>query len=315
LIPMPKKQKPLFSVRVRVPATSANLGPGFDALGLALTLYNEVHLTGWAAPGFPPLTVSVQGEGAGRIPLDRTNLVVRCVERVFSRHKKKLPSLVLRLVNRIPLARGLGSSSAAIAGGIAAANRALGGPMALEEMVFLASQIEGHPDNVTPALAGGFCVAVVSGDKVTYAGWNDPALFKGLKAVAAVPDFELSTARARRVLPARVPLGDAVFNVARSSLLVGALASRRWGLLAQAMDDRLHQPYRKNLVPGLDEALAAARRAGALGACLSGAGPTVLALAEFSRAGKVGESMQRAFSRRDVRAGIKIMDVDREGVQ
>ncbi len=291
---------PLFTVRVKVPASTANLGPGFDVLGLALEHHNEVELSAWEKPVAPPLALQVEGEGATQLPLNHTNLVARAARRALEKIGRRLSALRLRLVNRIPLARGLGSSSAAIVGGLVAVNAGLGSPLSQEDLLRLAADMEGHPDNVAPALLGGLCVSAAADGRVHCLSLKEPGLFRGLSAVVCVPSFELSTEKARHVLPDRVSRADAVFNGARVALFLAALQQRRHDLLQEAMEDRLHQPYRKKLVPGFDEVLAAARKAGAWGAALSGAGPSVLALSPKDRAAAVGEAMSAAFRRREV---------------
>lgn len=257
-------------VTVRVPATSANLGPGFDCLGMALSIHNVVEMAELAGG----LHVEVEGEGAGELSTGPDNLAVRAAERLFAVAGRCPRGLFLRLVNRIPPSRGLGSSSAAIAGALVAANDLAGRPLDRETLLQLASDMEGHPDNVTPALFGGITVAASVAGRASYARFDPPP---ALAVAAIVPDVPLSTAQARRVLPERVPRADAVFNVQRACLLVAALQAGRLDLLADALDDRLHQPYRAPLLPGLAEALAEGRRPGLLGATLSGSGSTVLA--------------------------------------
>jgi homoserine kinase len=306
--------KPLFDVRVRVPATSANLGPGFDVLGLALAHYNEVRLTGRRAGS--ALTIVNEGEGAGSLPLDRRHLVFQAVDRTFKKAQRPLPvSLELRLVNRVPLARGMGSSSAAIVGGIFAANEALKRPLSESEMAQLATEMEGHPDNVVPALLGGLVASAMVDGRVQYVPWRDKKIFNGLKAVIAVPDFELSTAKARAVLPKTVSKADAVFNASRVALLLSALAQGRRDLLGPAMEDRLHQPYRARLVPGLEQAIAGARKAGAYGAALSGAGPCVLALAPAVKAAAAARAMQKAFEGKRISSRALVLTVDFTGAK
>lgn len=306
--------KPIFDVQVRVPATTANLGAGFDVLGLALTLYNEVHLSVPASG--PALAILNEGEGADSLPTDKRHLICQVVARTFKKARKPLPkSLELRLVNRIPLARGLGSSSAAIVGGIAAANAAAGNVLSQDDMLALATEIEGHPDNVAPALLGGLTASAVSGGKVASVSWKDRALFKDLKFVVAVPDFQLSTKKARAVLPAKVSRADAIFNVGRAALLLAALKEQRHDLLSTALEDRLHQPYRKKLIPGFDAALAAAQKAGAFGACLSGAGPTLLAVAPVAKAAAAGEAMRKAFAAKKISSRVLVLDADFNGAR
>jgi len=293
-------------IRVRVPATSANLGPGFDALGLALRLYNTLELWDADAP-----VIEVEGEGAAALPRDPSHLAYRAaravVERAGRAARRPAPQAFgLRQRNHIPLTRGLGSSAAAIVGGAVAANARLGGPLDAQALLDLAAELEGHPDNVAPALLGGFVVCATTPSGVRWLRLASPSL----AAVLAVPDCAVSTVEARRLLPAEVPFADAVFNVSRTALLVGALGAGRTDLLAEATEDRLHQPYRAALVPGLAQVLAAARRAGAWGAVLSGSGPAVLA---FGDAAGIGAAMAEAF--RAAGVGCRTLDVqiDTEG--
>jgi len=247
-------------VVVRAPATSANLGPGFDCLGLALDLWNEVE----ALPGAPS------------DPGDPDNLILRAAEHVFRALGAASPGFQLRCTNRIPFSRGLGSSAAAIICGVLIGNHCLGGPLDEAACLELAARLEGHPDNVVPCLLGG--VRVTTRDQHGRLLQAPVPLGLELEAVVFVPDLTVATTHARGLLPPSVPRPDAVFNVARASLLVAALASGRPELLGEATRDRLHQPYRLPLFPAGAELLAAALGAGALGACISGAGPSVLAL-------------------------------------
>lgn len=259
-------------VRVRVPATSANLGPGFDALGLALALHDEVEVR---ALGSAEVTVEVVGEGAGHVPDDERHLVVRAIRLALDHVGASQTGLHLVCRNRIPHGRGLGSSAAAVVAGIAAARGLVAEPEALSDdvMVQLASAMEGHPDNAAPAVHGGATVA-----------WEDDtvgvaslAVHPDLRPVAIVPPTHLSTAAARGLLPPSVPHGDAAFQAGRAALLVEALG-RRPDLLLAATQDRLHQGYRRPAMPD-SLALVDALRARGVAAVVSGAGPTVLALA------------------------------------
>jgi homoserine kinase len=254
----------LRPVVVRAPATSANLGPGFDCLGLALDLWNEVEAT------------------PGRLAADdRTNLILRSARAVYDAVGAPYPGFELRCTTRVILGRGLGSSAAAIASGVLFANHALGRPLDEPALLRLASTLEGHPDNVVPALLGGVRVATRAEDGRVLQTRVPLAI--PLSAVCFVPEMAIPTPHARGLLPSSVAMADAVFNVARSSLLVAALASGAPELLAEATRDRLHQPYRLPLFPAGATLLEAAMRAGALGAFMSGAGPTVLALCSSTR--------------------------------
>lgn len=296
-------------VCVRVPASTANLGPGFDALGMALGLYNEieVELTGIG------LTLTVEGEGAEKLqPLRERNLVARSVTETLLRLGVRPEGLRVRMLNRIPLSRGLGSSSAAAMGGVAAAVALAGAPLGPEAMLDLALPYEGHPDNIAPALLGGLTVSTLVEGQVKCVKLPVP---EGLRAVAVIPEFHLSTAKARRALPPTVPRADAVFNVGRATLLLAALQAGRLDLLREATRDRLHQPYRAPLVPGMEEVLAEGTRAGALACFLSGAGPTLLALTTGD-GGEIGARMVACWrAQANVAARAELLNIDREGLR
>lgn len=264
-------------VRVRVPATSANLGPGFDALGLALSLHDE--LTAVATAG--GVTVRVIGEGAGELPEDASHLVVRAMDAAFEVLGERPAGVALSCLNRIPQARGLGSSSAAIVAGILLARGMVsGGASTMDDdaALRLAAEIEGHPDNVAPCLLGGFTIAwsEQSSDGATVARAARLAPAEGVRPVVFVPAERGLTAQARAALPASVPHADAAFNAGRSALLVHALTSAP-DLLLAATEDRLHQSYRAVAMPATAN-LVAALRADRVAAMVSGAGPSVLAL-------------------------------------
>jgi homoserine kinase len=277
-------------VRVRAPATSANLGPGFDALGLALSLHDEVR----ARVGPPGVRVSVAGEGAGELPTDESHLVVRCMQATFDRLGGRPAGLEVSCRNSIPQARGLGSSSAAIVAGVLAA-RALvvGGAERLDDaaVLRLASEIEGHPDNVAPCLLGGFTIAWLDGEAsredgeaIGEEGAGGARAVRlvpadGVHPMVFVPDERGLTAHARAALPASVPHRDAALTAGRAALLVHALTSDP-SLLLPATEDRLHQDYRAAGMPAT-AALVARLRAAGIPAVVSGAGPSVLA---FGRA-------------------------------
>jgi homoserine kinase len=277
-------------VRVRVPATSANLGPGFDALGLALALHNEV-----VAEAAAEVTVSIEGAGRGRLDEGAKNLVARAVALAHEVAGRPFHGARLRCINRIPLSRGLGSSAAAWVGGLLAANALMGEPLDREAVLTAAARAEGHPDNVAAALLGGLTVSCADGGRVTAVSLPAPS---EVEWVVLLPETESSTHDARAVLPDTVSRSDAVFNVQRVSLLLAALATGRTDLLDQAMQDRLHQPYRQRLFPWMEAIAAAGRRAGGLGCVLSGAGPSMLAAVRQGGGRAVAEAMERAL--RDV---------------
>ena len=293
-------------VTVQVPASTANLGPGYDCLGLALGLRNEVTLTRADA-----LSVEIEGEGAGALARDASHLVLVAAAAACAAANRELPPLALRQVNRIPLARGLGSSSAAIVGGVVGANELLGLGLSPRRLLDIATAVEGHPDNVAPALLGGLTVCCAADDEVVVERLE---VAPGLSCVVAIPDFEVATHDARRALPDIVPHADAVFNLCRTGLVVGALVSGDFARLGEAMRDRLHQPYRARLVPGMDEAIAAALEAGAHGAALSGSGPTVAA---FITGGgeEVGAAMVNAFAGAGTTAVARALPLSAEGAR
>ena len=303
------------TVTVHIPATSANLGPGFDVLGVALGLTNEVRATadGTGKGKIGSLSINIHGAGVDELPRNASNLLVQAMIRVCKKTKCWPASLKLELVNRIPLSRGLGSSSAAIVGGLAAANRLLGDPLSQDELLEMAVEMEGHPDNVTPALLGGFCVSGVFERKTRY--WRIPAA-SDLKAVVAVPELPLPTKAARAVLPKQVSIKDAVFTASRVAFLLGALVQKRYDGLGSAMEDVLHQPYRKRLIPGLMDVIAAAKKAGAYGAALSGAGSCVVAFVPAGVVGKrVGAAMQNSFKKHGVVSQGLQLDLENRGIR
>ena len=263
-------------LRVLAPATTANLGPGYDCLGLALDLWNELEVLPEDAASAGGPVVEVVGEGAGELAQDGDNLVARSMSFLFREAGRDVPTLRIRCRNQIPLSRGLGSSAAAIAGGLVAANSLCDGIFGDDELLEMAATIEGHPDNVAAALRGGLQLVVTDQDRLYAAPVPVPS---ELSAVLFIPDFRIATADARAVLPAQVSLQDAVFNAGRAALLIAGMASGKPEYFKLATQDRLHQPYRQSLFPAMKLLFRAALDCGALGVFLSGSGSTVLALA------------------------------------
>ena len=259
-------------VKVRVPATTANLGPGFDTLGLALAFYDELEVE---AVSGSSVTVEVEGVGAGEVPTDGSNLVASSIRYVFDRVKQPVPGLKLHARNSIPHGRGMGSSGSAIVSGIKAAQGLLEGTVDFsdDELLALATELEGHPDNVAPALFGGLTVAWTTESGPRFKKLN---VHRGVSPLVLVPDFKMSTELARSLQPESVPHEDAVFNVSRSALLVAALTQSP-ELLFEATEDRLHQDYRASAMPETSAVIGALRRAG-FAAVVSGAGPSILVL-------------------------------------
>ncbi|SDF26198.1 homoserine kinase [Sporolituus thermophilus] len=296
------------SVKVRVPGTIANCGPGFDTVGMAGTIYNYLELTLTEQPG---VCIEVKGEGSGIIPDNEYNIAYQAVQAVFREVGAKQCGVLIRMENSIPLARGLGSSAAAIVAGLTAANALTGSNLSMEELLEMATRIEGHPDNVAPALYGGVTVSIVACGKVQCLR-IDPAA--GFTMVVAVPEFGLSTKAARQVLPKTVPHRDAVFNVGRAAMLVGALCTNNLSYFRYVIDDRLHQPYRQRLIPGMQQVFDAAVAQGALGAAISGAGPCLVAFTQHSPAA-IGEAMVHAFAENGVKAHYLLLDLDKSGAK
>lgn len=295
-------------VFVSVPASSGNLGVGFDVLGLALNLRNELYVRVRRNPKFAAPLVVVKKEGNNSLPTNSRNTIYRVIESVFRKFRRAVPALEIICVNRIPLARGLGSSSAAYLSALLAANRLLGDPLGRDQILDWATALEGHPDNVAPALYGGVRASGVFDGRVLSAAWPVPKA----NVVVAIPAFELSTKKARKVLPTRLSLKDAIFNLASVSLLRTALTEEpEW--LGRLLNDRWHEPYRARLIPGFYQVKKAALKAGAYGVTLSGAGPTMLAFVKPNGADQVSRAMQQAFLKVRVQSSVKKLRVDHEG--
>jgi homoserine kinase len=275
---------------IKVPATAANLGPGIDSFGIALNLYNEI-------------LVRERGEGPfskGYHVLSGSHLAMTAARRLADKAGRPLPALEFAIRARVPRSRGLGSSATLTVAGLKAADYFLNTGLPEDQLLALASGLEGHPDNAAPALLGGFVITIQDAGAIRYLRAMPS---KSLRVLAAVPDFELKTADSRRVLPREVAYGDAVYNVGRASLLAGALITGQHDLLRQAMADRLHQPYRQPLVAGLEQVMAGALAAGAYGVCLSGSGPSVLAFCGRNQEA-VAQVIVRVWQDADIRCRI-----------
>ena len=293
-----------MNITIKVPATSANLGPGFDALGLALDLWNETTVT--PAKEF---ALTVTGEGADRLASGKNNLIVRAAQRLAEHAGKSLPPFHAKCINAIPLSSGMGSSSAAILTGLLAGNALLDNPLVKEEILNLASDMEGHPDNVAPALLGGLVVSTMHAGKVIA---RPVPLGMDVHITIVLPDFHLPTKQARAALPKRITMKNAVHNISRAVLVTEAFRSGDLSLLGKVMTDTLHQPYRLPLIPGAHSALDAAKEAGADAVALSGAGPGLIAFSSKAEAG-IGESMKRTFEAAGLQARIFNLKVGTTG--
>jgi len=264
-------------IHIQTPATTANMGPGFDSIGMALQMYN--HL--WVEETESGLVIENKRPET-RVPTDERNLIYASMLRFFKETGKAVPFRGLRLIqeDNIPQTRGLGSSAACIVSGLAAANALSGGALSKRELAEMASKLEGHPDNATPAVLGGMIVAAMAGqDKLEYVKLDTAGMVAtGLRFGVMIPNFALSTEKARKALPDMYTRADVVFNTSRAALMVAAVCAGDYGLLATAMDDRVPQPYRSEHIPGMNEIFAQAKELGAKGVFLSGAGPTLIAV-------------------------------------
>lgn len=292
----------------RIPASTTNLGPGFDVLGLALQLYSTVSLVITDSE----TEVVVSGVDVEKIPRTPDHIAFQAVKSIFERSGEQLPDgLKLTIANGIPAIRGLGGSGTAILGGLLTANVLCGNPFTRPELLNFAAGLEGHPDNVAASMHGGLVISVKENEDIhTIQIPCDPAL----QVVLAIPEFTLSTKKARDILPKTVGFADAVYNISRSSLLVASIATGKLDMLSMAMHDSLHQPYRSTLIPGFDDVVAAATSAGALSIALSGAGPTIAAYC-IDNMQEVGIQMQAAFKHHEIPCEIRILGIDKEGAQ
>ena len=290
-----------MKVTIRVPATTANMGPGFDCLGMALDIWNTITVeTDGSEAG--PERVVISGEGRDSLSTGSDNLVYRSFQHVYDGLGLSIPPVRISCENNIPLGRGLGSSAAAVAGGLVAGSRLSGANLTSERILELAAEIEGHPDNAAAAVMGGCRIVVSDGDRLVTDTVSVP---DELKAVLFVPDVPMATEEARGLLPAKIDRHDAVFNIGRTALLVNALASGNLDYLAIATEDMLHQPARQKIFFPMKNIFRAAMSAGALGVFLSGAGSSVLALAR-DREYTIGYEMADAAMKSGVEGAIKV---------
>lgn len=297
-------------IRVRVPATTANLGPGFDCLGMAVSIYNHIEIERIDGDA---LEIETTGPAATQdIACDETNLVYRAVAHVLQLAGQSARGIRLRITLDAPLARGLGSSASAIAGGMFAANELAGCPLNLDDLAREATKMEGHPDNVVPCLVGGLTSSLLIEEQVLVHRLK-PA--SNVRCVFFVPNYELDTATARRAIPANISVKDAVFNASRVPFVLARLVSGDLTNLSNIMADRLHQPYRIPLVRGYELLESVALAAGAAAVCISGAGPTILAVCDASTADAVAKAGAAAFH--DLEIGVQVRNVapDAKGCQ
>lgn len=300
-------------ITFKIPATSANIGSGFDSVGLALNLYNEIHI--YENDNSKKIEFEIFGEGENEIS-KRDNMIYSAMKLIFKKLKSKPnKGYIIKCINRIPLSRGLGSSSAAIIGGLLCSNFILGNKLKIEKDILnMAVQIEGHPDNVAPAILGGIVSGVVKKEEdFKYIKIKPP---KNLKAIVSIPDFYLSTEIARNILPKEITRKDAIFNISRAALLTSALFSNRLDLLEIATEDKIHQDYRAKFIPNLNQLFKETKKAGAYSVTISGAGSSILALAKDDKniIEKVSKAMHSSFKKKNINSVIKVLNIPTKGI-
>lgn len=295
-------------VKVQVPATTANLGAGFNCLGLALKLYNTLEMRE-ARSG---IKIEIFGEGKDILPRDETNPSFQAAYKVFKRCGYLPKGLKIKINNYIPIARGLGSSAASIVAGAVAANEICKKKLSQEELMQVCIDLEGHADNIVAAFLGGLTICGYKDGQLIYKKFF---VRHGIRAIIAIPkNLEVKTKDAVAILPNKVPFEDAVFNISRVAFFVSGIISDDLEAMGLGMEDRLHQPYRKVLIPGLEDVFEAAKKAGAHGVSLSGAGSSVVAITNRYPQ-PIGEVMKKAFRQNGIEAKVMILDMDNEGVK
>jgi len=298
-------------IKIRVPATTANLGCGFDCFGLALKKYLFLEIE----EAKEDLMIQSRGEGAAQFEKGENNLIWKAFMLVLKKYGKgrDVKGIRIKTLNQIPVTRGLGSSASAIIGGIIAASRLYNLKLSNEEILKAALSLEGHMDNIVPALMGGFTLAYSTENKPVK--WLKIKFPNDLRVVVAIPDFHLSTEKMRSVLPDKLPLSDAIFNLSRSALLVKSLQESRWELLAEAMEDKIHQPYRATYIPGLKEMFSQVKNTGYAGIALSGSGPTVISLTKRGTENIISQIMGDAFLKAGINCRVLVLEPDLEGTK
>jgi homoserine kinase len=299
------------SVEVRLPASTSNLGAGFDCFGLALQLYLTIRATVVPRSSVKCRVRTTGTRESSLLPRTAENLIYRAMVHAAKQEGLDLPRVDLVVQNQIPIGRGLGSSAAAIVGGIKLFGQLCNIDLPDSKILNYAAELEGHPDNVGPTLVGGFVVSCVREQEVVLLKRPWPA---EIKIIVVSPQSQLETKRARAALPSSITRADAVHNLQRSALFVAALAEERYDLLWEAMQDRLHQDERRSLVPGLAEALALSQMPGLLGIALSGAGPSVLALARDNFE-EIGLEIASCFDQQKIKSAVRVLEVDVKGCQ
>jgi homoserine kinase len=309
-----------MKISVKVPATSANLGPGFDCMGLALPIYNIVTIEETVLPG-TGVEINVISDSDAvdptsleHIPLDENSIVYKAVELLYNSIGQTPSELKITIHSSIPVTRGLGSSSSVIVGALLAANELLGRPADEAALLSIATEIEGHPDNIAPAILGGLIIAAQEDDgSVTYRKLEWPSEWA---ITVCIPDFELATEIARSVLPKEVPMKDAIFNAQRLAMFIQAVNTKDSELMKTALKDRLHQPYRMKLIPGLEKIIDNLRHfENVLGCVISGAGSTILVISEKNGLDKIRNIVKETWADQNIKCDIRTLPVETQGAQ
>lgn len=307
-----------MKVSVKVPASSANIGPGFDCLGIALPIYNTITIEETVLPG-TGIEINLMSEDESidemvfdNIPRDENNIVYKAVEMLYNSIGQEPSELKINIQAQIPIARGLGSSSSIIVGGLLAANELLGNPADETALLAIATEVEGHPDNVAPAILGGCVLSNQEDDgTLSYFKLNWPEEWD---LTVCVPDFQLATEIARSVLPKEVPMSDAVFNAKHLAMLIQAINTKDTKLMKLALKDKLHQPYREKLVPGMKEIIEAFKHEeNVLGCVLSGAGPTLLVISHKYDLDKIKSTVKDIWNQQNIKADVRTLKVEEQG--
>ena len=307
-----------MKVSVKVPASTANLGPGFDCLGMALPIYNTITIEETVLPG-TGIEINMMSEEESieelvfdNIPRDENNLVYKAVEMLYNSIGQEPSELKINIQTGIPIARGLGSSSSIVVGGLLAANKLLGNPADETALLAIATEVEGHPDNVAPAILGGLVLSSQEDDgTLTYSKLSWPEEWD---ITVCIPDFELSTSIARSILPKEVSLQDAVFNAKHLALLIQAINNKDYKLMKVALKDRLHQPYREKLVPGMKEIIEAFKHEdGVLGCVLSGAGPSIIIISYKYDVDKIKSTVKEIWEAQNVKSDVRVLKIEEQG--
>lgn len=307
-----------MKVSVRVPATSANLGPGFDCMGMAIPLYNVITIEETVLPGTGIEINVLSAENSNsdlfleHIPMDENSIIYKAVELLYNSIGQTPSELKITVQSQIPIARGLGSSASVIVGGLLAANELLGRPADEVALLSIATEVEGHPDNVTPAIVGGLVLTSQEEDgSIVYRKLDWP---KEWNITVCVPDYELATDISRSVLPAEVPMADAVFNAQRTAMFVQAVCSKDAELMKLALKDKLHQPYRMKLVPGLEKIIENLKHEeSVLGCVLSGAGPAILIISQKNDSDKIKSVVRDTWADLNVKVDIFDAVIEEQG--